>query len=417
MKSDSRFLAYMLLLLAIVDLAVWWLAGVLGRGSGLEMSDIAERIVAGYGFSSPYLPVDSGVPTAVSPPLYVGVVVMVYELLGVKTFASRATLQILNILFHSVALVLLYHWTRKCLDRQTARVFAVIFLLSPHVVFLASNVWESSLSLMFLCVALYVVSFGFSQLSHSGLVAFGVLLGLVALSNPAWTLAFPFLVLGACIQHFREAFWRRFLVSGLLIVTGYSVMVMPWMLRNHAQLGEWMYVRNMAGPEWFKGNNAAAGGGHGQGFVDHFIYVSDSERARYAMLGELAYDKTLMADARAEIAAAPLRYAGLTITRVAMWWSGDVDVARWYFREGLFKEFLMSLVFIGAGTATSVLAGWGAWQLQGRLRVLWPLAVYVFVLPIPYYFIIVGFRYQSSLLPFVLIFAAWPIARWLRSGR
>lgn len=410
--SDRRFLAVNLLALCLVYLGVWSVSGVLGKGSGLEMSDIAERLVRGFGFSSPYLAVDSGVPTAVSPPLYVGIVALFYELFGVKSTWSRIFLQCLNIVFHAVALVLLYQWITKVLNRSVARIFAVIFVFSPHVVFLASNVWESSLSLMLLSLVLYCVAFRFPVWSAPGYLAFGCLLGLVALSNPAWTLAFPFVCVGACLQHFSDQFWRRFLVSGTLIVMGYAVVVAPWMVRNYQVTGELMYVRNMAGPEWFKGNNIRAGGGHGQGFVDYFIYTSEAERVRYAQMGESDYDKMMLAAALDDIRSDPIRYAELTVRRVAMWWSGDVDVARWYFRNGHIKEFYMSLIMTLVGSGVSVLAFWGAWKLRHQFRTQWLLFVYVFVLPVPYYFIIVGFRYQSSLLPFALVMAAYAIYQW-----
>lgn len=415
--SERKFKAVMLMALCLVYLVVWSAAGVLGKGSGLEMSDIAERLVRGYGFSSPYLPVDSGVPTAVSPPLYVGLVALSYELFGIKTSLSRIVLQCLNIVFHAVALVLLYQWVTGVLNRPVARIFAVLFVLCPHVVFLASNVWESSLSLMLLSLVLYCVAFRFPLWSAPGYLAFGCLLGLVALSNPAWTLAFPFVCIGACLQHFSHEFWRRFLVSGTLIVIGYAAVVAPWLVRNYQVTGELMYVRNMAGPEWFKGNNAQAGGGHGQGFVDYFIYTSEAERARYSKMGESNYDKMMMAAALDEIRSDPLRYTELTMRRVVMWWSGDVDVARWYFRNGHMKEFYMSLIMTLVGTCLSVLVFLGTWKLRHQLRAQWLLLVYAFVLPIPYYFIIVGFRYQSSLLPFALVMAAYALYQWTPLSR
>lgn len=411
--SDRKYIAIMLMALCLVYLGVWSSAGVLGKGSGLEMSDIAERMVRGYGFSSPYLAVDSGVPTAVSPPLYVGLVALSYELFGIKTTLSRVVLQCLNIVFHSIALVLLYQWVSAVLSRSVARIFAVLFIFCPHVVFLASNVWESSLSLMLLSLVLYCVAFRFPAWGAPGYLAFGCLLGLVALSNPAWTLAFPFICVGACLQHFPQQFWRRFFVTGFLIVVGYASVVTPWLVRNYQVTGELMYVRNMAGPEWFKGNNAQAGGGHGQGFVDYFIYTSEAERSRYAQLGESSYDKMMMAAAMDEIRRSPIRYAELTMRRVVMWWSGDTDVARWYFRNGHMKEFYMSVVMTLVGTCLSALAFLGAWKLRNQLRTQWLLMVYVFVLPIPYYFIIVGFRYQSSLLPFALVTAAFALSQWM----
>ncbi len=69
----------------------------------------------------------------------------------------------------------------------------------------------------------------------------------------------------------------------------------------------------------------------------------------------------------------------------------------------------MSLVMILAGACISILAWMGAWKLRHQVRSLWLLMIYVFLLPVPYYFIIVGFRYQASLLPFALVMAAYAV--------
>lgn len=420
-RYDSRFLLVMVGCQFVFSLVVWAATGVLGKGSGLEISDIAERLVAGFGFASPYLPLDSGVPTVVSPPLYVWLVAAVYEWLGVKTDAARVVLQFLNLVFHAITLVTLFYYARKLLGVVTARVFAVLFVCHPHVIFLASNVWESSLTLMLLSLILYWVTTGFTRFAVVECLAFGVLLGLTALSNPAWSLMYPLVCLGI----FR---WRmkgergRLSVLALLpvcgtVLLGFLLVISPWLLRNYQVTGEIMYVRGMSGPELFKGNHAGAGGGHGQGFVDYFIYSSPQERLRYAEMGESAYDKAMAAAAMEQIQQDPARYLQLTARRILMWWTGDFDVTAWYYHNGYRTKFMIGLLYCVVGGLTSLVALMGIWYLRGQAARFWPLWLYIFYLPIPYFFIIAGFRYQSSLLPFLLIPCAVAVTILVEAAR
>lgn len=413
MLKSGRLLLWALVALVIVDLLVWISVGVLGKGSGMEMSDIAERILAGHGFSSPYLEPGSGVQTAVSPPLYVWLVTAVYQCLGVKTLASRIFLQCLNIVFHAVSLVLLYRICRDLTSERVARIFAVLFVVSPHIIFLASNVWESSLSLMLLSLVMYWVRFLAVAAFPGVMFGFGLLLGIVALANPVWSLWYPVICVGFGIARLGpNGQWRDWFRLLGTIVAGFLVVVVPWLLRNYDALHALIYIRDMSGPELFKGNNPLAGGGHGAGFVKYFLYFSPDELQRYTRLGEIGYDKAMTQAALHWILENPVSYIGLTLGRVLMWWTGDTDVAIWYFTSGHTREFYQSVCFIVIGALTSAFVLDGMRRLYRRGGLWWLLSVYVFLFPLPYYFIIVGFRYQSSLLPFALIPAAYSVS-WL----
>lgn len=429
-QGDTVFLSVMMATQLLLSVLVWSMAGVLGKGGGLEVSDIAERIVAGFGFSSPYLPVDSGEPTVVSAPLYVWLVAAVYEWLGVKTTAARIFLQILNLVFHAITLGVLFYYCRRLLGMAVARIFAIIFAFHPHVIFLASNVWESSLTLMLMSGVLYWVTFGFSRFTVMECLAFGGLLGLTALSNPVWSFMYPLLCIGIFRWRMgggngRLPIWAALPVCGTFLL-GFVLVVSPWLIRNYQVTGQLTYVRGMSGPELFKGNHIGAGGGHGQVFVDYFIYSSPQERQRYAEMGESAYDKAMSAAAMAAIQQDPARYLRLTARRILMWWTGDFDVTAWYYRTGAQGNFMIAVLYCVVGGATSLIAFWGIWRLRVQAMRFWPLWIYIFVLPIPYYLIIIGFRYQSSLLPFLLVpcavtfhavFGAMGARGWLLPGR
>ncbi|RLU01163.1 MAG: hypothetical protein D9N14_04255 [Ketobacter sp.] len=409
------FLAFALGLLVCVELAYLTLSGLLGSMGGLEMADIAERIVLGYGFSSPYLPVGEGGPTSVSPPLYVWLMSGLYSLLGVKSEWAHGLLQLLNILFNSVTLVLLYRVCQARLNELTARCFALLFALHPHILLITGSIWETGLSLMLLSSILWYASLRFSLDSFHHSVILGLLMGLTALSNPAWTLCYPIiclvLVWAGLKQGGQKDFrWHTSLVALLIIFTSYLGVVAPWLVRNYQSTGQLMYVRNMAGPEMFKGNHEYAGGGHGVGFHDFWIYKSPSEQEIYREMGETAYDQWMKQQAMERIQSDPGHFAKLVVTRIGMWWSGDVDVLRKWYAVGDTRKFLFGVVLTIAGTLTTVFALWGTWMLRQQADRLWLVWVYMYFLPIPYYLIIIGFRYQSSLMAFTLIPTAYCLA-------
>lgn len=415
-STDKEYISYLVFLLVFIQLMFFILSGQIGSKGGLEMTDIAERIALGHGFASPYMPIGEGEPTRVSPPLYVGIIAATYSVLGIKTFAANVFLQILNVVFNAVTLIALFRVCQRLLGTLSARVFAIMFTLHPSMMFLSETIWESCLTLMLLSLLLHYLLFQFRKTSYIDCCMFGGLLGLIALSNPAWTFSYPFICLAV---YWNESF-KRFIVSFLpsvsVIFISYCLVISPWLARNYMVTNEVGYVRSMTGPELFKGNNSDSMGGHGQGFVDYFIYSSAVERQRYQRMGEIEYDKYMTQRATSEIVHNPDRFLKLTLYRVLMWWSGDIDLLNWYISKGDTAKLVFGSGVTLANLLTSILAFLGFWALRGINRKFWLVWIFAFVLPIPYYFIIVGFRYQASTMAFVLIPAAYYVS-WILSAK
>ena len=402
------FLACAAGLLVFVEMIYLIVTAQLGSMGGLEMADIAERIVLGYGFSSPYIPAGEGGPTSVSPPLYVWLMSGVYMLLGIKSEWSNTVLQIFNILFNVVTLIFLYRVCAAKFSELTARIFAILFALHPHILLISGSIWETGLSLMLLSCILWFVSLKFSHQSLTHCVLLGLLFGVTALSNPAWTLCYPII----CIvliwpRSINRRNFTKSVVALSTIFVSYLCIVSPWLIRNYATTGELMYVRNMAGPELFKGNHDYAGGGHGLGFQNYWIYKSQAEQTHYKNMGEKDYDQWMKQQALEYITNHPKHYTALVISRIGMWWSGDFDVLKKWHNVGDQRKFAFGVVLTIAGLVTSIFTLWGTWQLRSNTRQLWLIWIYIYFLPIPYYLIIIGFRYQSSLMAFALIPSAY----------
>ena len=412
---SNRFIYTILACMFAISLLGMFMGGMLGERIGLEMADIAERIVSGYGFASPYLPVDSGEPTRVSAPLYVGIISIVYYFFGIKSVEANTLLQLLNICFNAVSLILLLKLCEKHFGTLQAKVFSIMFVVQPHFLFIAAKAWETCLTMMLLSMLLYFIMMAYERNRLTHQIAMGGLLGLISLSNPAWTFSYPLL----CILLYKKHNLAEFLQSSVkpiaIVFLFFCIVVSPWLVRNYNASGEIGFIRNMTSPEIYKGNNSESLGGHGLGFVKHFIYVSDEQRELYAELGEVAYEKHMSTLAKSEIANNPARYIALTVNRIIMWWSGDYDLVLWRYNRGETKEVALGVVFTIYGTIISCLAFAGTWRWIKEKQPVWPILLLVYFLPIPYYFMVVGFRYQSSLMAFTLIPASFFVAIYAKN--
>ena len=420
-SKDKMFLSVATIAVALICVSALFVTGEAGKGSGAEMSTIAEHLVSGRGFASPYLPPEQATPTTVSPPLYVWLMAGTYELFGIKSFTSRLLLQLLNIAFHCGTLIVLFHFCQRTLSALAARTFAVLYSLHPHLIYLPSNIWETSLTTLLLSLILYIATFHLAQYKARGLTLFGVLLGITSLSNPAWTISYPFI----CLLPFLLQRNRPLIAPALralpLITLAFTLVASPWVYRNYLVTGEFIFVRGMTGPEWFKGNNEFSGGGHGDGFVRYYLLanVAEDERQKLATLGEQGYNDHTMQAALDFIREHPQNFALLTAKRILMWWTGDLDATRWYYEQrnssfltgsGSSHYFLLGLLLTLSGAVTSLFAFAGLYHIQRPRRRLWALYVYLILLPLPFYLIVAGFRYQSALMPFLLIPASHAVA-------
>lgn len=417
--SDRTTLQLAALATAVICVMVLFATGQAGKGSGVEMSVIARHLVAGHGYLSPYLPPEYQMQTTVSPPLYVWLIAGIYALAGVETFAARLILQLINIAIHCATLVILYHYSRKAISSTTAKAFAILFCIHPHLIYLPSNIWETSLTTFFLSCILYLATFRLTSFNSVSLLAFGLLLGTTSLSNPAWTIAYPFICVLPFLLSQTRFNWRQVVPRIALISLAFAVVVTPWIYRNYIVTHEFVFIRGMTGPEWLKGNNPHANGGHGDGFVRYYLPSSEEERQKLAAMGESAYDAMTRTIALDYIRNNPAEFASLTLRRVLMWWSGDLDATRWYYdqrttdrfkKSGAAHHFLLCLLLVISGTLTTIMAIIGLFNSNIARRSMWGILLYLIVLPIPFYLIIGGFRYQSALMPMLLVPAAHAVA-------
>jgi hypothetical protein len=118
-----------------------------------------------------------------------------------------------------------------------------------------------------------------------------------------------------------------------LAVIWSALVVTPWTLRNRRELGGWMFMRSNLGLELSYANNDEAQPTIILNRRTHRVNLhpdsSRQEAQRVARLGELAYNREKLTEAKAWIVTHPRRFAVLCAMRAAQMWFGAFEEPRW----------------------------------------------------------------------------------------
>ncbi len=176
---------------------------------GWEMGRIARALVTGYGYADPFIG-HTG-PTAWVPPLYPLLIAAGFKLFGVYTLKAAFALLALNSVFSALTALLVYEVGARCFGPRNALWSGWIWALYPAAGQYATRwLWEMTLTtLLFTAVIVLALrmrrigepdAIGDAQ-SLSRWLLFGILWGLIALSNSTLLLFLPagaiWLLLGA----------------------------------------------------------------------------------------------------------------------------------------------------------------------------------------------------------------------------
>ena len=377
---------------------------------GYETGRIARSLATGQGFSSP-LPEPSG-PSAFLPPGFPLVLAGIFRVFGVYTTQAAIATYLLNSIFSMLTCITLYQLGKRLFGRETGLVAAALLAVYPPSIWHAVNtVWDTTL-LGLTLVGLMTWLYGLPERPKAAqLAATGLIMGLVALLNPAPIFFYPAVAL---------VIWKRLRDQGssgyreIAILTGSCLLVcVPWMARNALKVGSFT-PRNGAGLNFRLGNNDNAFRlGTGE---DLSIYPSNSkeEDRLFHKLGEVGYDRYCASLGIDYVRNYPGRFAALTLMRVRGWWlgyrsewSGHLKLA---FQLSALKRlsWLLPLPFFVVGCISS-------WRNRGPVGLVIALLL---IYPIPYYFMIVAERYHFPVEPFVLLVSSYGLIRvWDWLGR
>ncbi len=376
---------------------------------GFETGRIARSLALGQGFSSP-MPEPSG-PTGFLSPGYPLLLAGIFKVFGVYTASSAVAVYLFNSLCSALTCLGLYHLGKRIFGAGAGLAAAAVFAFYPPSIWHATTtIWDASLlalALVALLNCLYALPLHPTTTQVAGL---GLLMGLIALVNPAPVLFFAVIAL---------VIWRRARQSGsrglkevAILTASCLLLYLPWIVRNAVVFG-------VAAPRTTAGLNLRLGNNEGAwrmktGTANLAIYPSNSneEGRLFYRLGEIGYDRYCRGLAMEFIRENPGKFAALTLMRIRTWWlgAGD-DWAGHYklaFRLSTLKRwmFLAPLPFFVIGCIAA----------RRQRKPIGLVLALLLIYPIPYYFFFVTQRYRFPMEPLLVLVATYGVM-WVGSFR
>jgi hypothetical protein len=407
----SLALVVRLVFLAAFALPVHWSDA--GVANGSELGSIARNLAEGRGFSSPFGPGDR--PTAWIAPVVPAVWALWFAALGVFSQASLYAVLGLQVLASALSCVVIWWILDRTMRRKLGCPPRMVVLIAAAFCF-----WPDSLLAMKRPWYFPLQEFGSLLMIRSGMlwwdrpdttrsVSLGLHGGLLCLVNPAPMPVLPW-ILGArwITQPQRTRTLRGALVVGAVAFTS----VLPWVVRNHQQLGAAVFVRANFGVELLQGNHPDATIQQTRDSLHPAL--RREERARYEALGEAAYAR----ECRDRAVAAMREHPGLLLRRtvqrvIAYWLPVTTTSASW--QDGTGTPVLKTGIRWIVALLPWVLVGVLGFLRRGvAIPDRWLLLGPILLLPLPYYITHVNPSYTALSRPFVLLLAAVLFGCWLR---
>jgi 4-amino-4-deoxy-L-arabinose transferase-like glycosyltransferase len=372
---------------------------------GWEAARIARSLVTGHGYADPFIFGDTG-PTAWLPPLYPLLIAGCFKLFGVYTPLAAWAVLALNCVFSAATAPAICEIAARCFNRKLAVWSGWLWALYPAAMqYSVKWAWEISLTTMLfiwaVAIALRVRRIGEP---NDALVVepapqpirlwllFGLLWGLIALSNPSLLLFLPVCGIWMLLGTQRKS---SALAKSLSAAAIFLALLAPWVWRNRTVFRAFVPIRGNFGAEFYYGNLPSA-----DGFQWGWIVVAKTDLDRYTQLGEYRYVHELGEKANANIRQNPSHFAELILKRIYFYWVSvprpqDKSPFAEYFREFHFCFLSITGVF---GLALA---------LKHRVSAA-PLFAWAFVLlPLTYYFVTVSARFRHPLEPLIVIFTVY----------
>jgi 4-amino-4-deoxy-L-arabinose transferase-like glycosyltransferase len=250
-------------------------------------------------------------------------------------FGVRPTLPLLgNILLYLVSALLLHRLARQTAGTVAATFTSLVFALWPNHIACSGLVSKEMLvsALIVATVFCYNLStrdktdrpqrsLGIKTQHLGWLVLTGIAVGLGSLTQPS-VLLFPVVILISDIAR-SGRIWlpiaRSTIVAAAVLLT-----ILPWILRNHDVLGEWVPISTSGGDTFYRANNPLATGG----------YIRAGEHDLYA-LPELERSRQGYDLGKAWIREHPLDFLSLMFRKQVIFLSNDSTGVIQTLREGL----------------------------------------------------------------------------------
>lgn len=383
---------------------------------GWELGRIARSVVLGQGYGNPFLG-HTG-PTTWIPPLYTLLVAAVFRGFGIYTAQSAWVIFAVNSVFSAGTALWVYEMAARCYGRKVALWSGWLWALYPAAMQYAVHwVWDMSLT-TWLFAAAMVLALRVRGVDVTGTaevdgpqvrrwVWFGLVWGLMLLSNPSLVLALPGMMLwmvwggrgSLALPRQSPAFQLEHAVRGAAVSVVVMVLCLaPWVSRNWAVFHVFIPTRGNLGAELYQSTLESNNGFPWGATLP--MAEADPMMRRYAAIGEVAYVREQGEAAKQRIRENPRRIAGWVMKRAYFFWAGvphPLDGKPWV-------EYTRELNF-GFLTVTGWLGLWLSLR-RGVPAARMFLAVFVCV-PLIYYAVTVQARFRHPLEPLICVLTVY----------
>ena len=363
-----------------------------------ETGSIASALAQGKGFSSPFGR-ETG-PTAWLTPVYPLLVAGVFRAFGIFTRASFFTVFFLNALFSSAVCIVIFHVGKRISGLGLASAAAWLWAVFPNAIMVPFEwVWDTCLAALLSALLLWATLELAESQRLQDWCLYGLLWGLVLMTNPSLGSLLPFL-LGWAAYRVQCKKHPQVLVK-ILAAAGIAFLCcVPWTVRNYTQFHRLVPLRSNFPLELYIGNNNNYAS---RQFVWPPKINKDIELFRYFKLGESAFMDDEHRKAMAFIYAHPKIFIELTWERFITFWAGLPEPLLAFERtdSALVRALLIcnTLAAIGGLLGLVIL-------ICKRNPYAFPAAVYPIVFPWLYYITHPNLRYRHPIDPIVLLLFA-----------
>ncbi len=395
---------------------------------GWEMGRVARALATGFGYADPFIG-HTG-PTTWVPPLYPLLLAGVFKIFGIYTLRSAWVILTFNSFVSALTAMTTYEIAARCFNRRVAVWSAWIWALYPAAMQYAVRwVWEMTLSTWLLTV-IFVLALRMRRIGEIPAdttevdfcsrddgrtlrrwLIFGLLWGLLGLSNPSLLLFLP--ACGLWVLHGTRHLRRQAGFASMSAIV-FIICVSPWMVRNALVFHKFIPMRANFGAELYLGNGPGA-----MGFLMEYNhpYEAQDQLGLYKQMGEVAYAQMRGQLAKKYIASHPGLFLRNSLKRLYFFWISvpHPTGGKWYIEPFRVANFAFASIagLFGLGLA-----------LKRRIPAAWLFAWAFLLIPLIYYFVTVHARFRDPLEPMIAILAVylfqsverrWP--RWLHTGR
>jgi 4-amino-4-deoxy-L-arabinose transferase-like glycosyltransferase len=371
---------------------------------GYEMGRVARSLATGHGFSSPLF--ENTGPTAFLTPVYPAIIAAIFRIFGVYTKASAFVILTLQALISSVTCVPVFYFARKSFGEKVAHWSAYAWAFFPYAVYFSvERIWSTWLSTLLLSV-IFVMALSMDRRTRMWRwVAFGVLFGVTALTDPVVMSVLPLLLAWMCYRlHRQHANWVRPLA---LATVALLVCVAPWFIRHYRTFHHFVPFRDTMGMELLIGNN---------GDMSHWRpaqigpWHNTQDWEEFKKLGELAYMARDQRWAMAFITAHPGLFVIATVRRIAYLWTGFWSLSRQYLAQEPLD--LPNIFFSTALTGLCFIGLWRAFRTRAMQAAVY--AAMLLSFPLVYYVTHVEVYYRRQIDPMMIVLAVYALVTMSR---